>query len=109
MQQTVKELVDNAVDACRPRVGPPWRSIEDRDPPTVKVVLRRVPGSQRSSSSGSTGVDRTEAGSSGKRTYIRETHSRELRETTKCCDQHNVMKAARCGMIDSNDAPYHSK
>ncbi|CAM9129377.1 unnamed protein product, partial [Sphacelaria rigidula] len=63
MQQTVKELVDNAVDACRPRVGPPWRRIEDQDPPTVKVVLRRALRSHRSSSNGPIGVDGTEAGS----------------------------------------------
>lgn len=33
-KQTVKELVDNAIDACR------GRSCE-QDPPTVRVVLRR--------------------------------------------------------------------
>lgn len=36
VQQTVKEVVDNAIDACR------WRSSE-QDAPTVRVVLRRVP------------------------------------------------------------------
>lgn len=41
-QQTVKELVDNAVDSCR------WRSSE-QDAPTVRVVLRRLPAGARNS------------------------------------------------------------
>lgn len=40
VQQTVKELVDNAIDACR------WRSAE-QDAPTIRVVLRRLPALQR--------------------------------------------------------------
>lgn len=35
-QQTVKELVDNAIDACRCRSS-------EQDAPTVRVVLRRRP------------------------------------------------------------------
>lgn len=81
MQQTVKELVDNAVDACRPRVGPPWRRIEDQDPPTVKVVLRRVLRSHRSSSNGPIGVDGTEAGSPGERNaYPRTAQQRTVKD-----------------------------
>lgn len=44
-QQTVKELVDNAIDACR------WRSA-DQDAPTIRVVLRRLPAVQRDSEEG---------------------------------------------------------
>lgn len=36
VQQTVKELVDNAIDACRCRSS-------EQDAPTVRVVLRRRP------------------------------------------------------------------
>lgn len=41
-QQTVKELVDNAIDACRLRSS-------EQDAPTVRVVLRRVAGTGKGS------------------------------------------------------------
>lgn len=44
-QQTVKELVDNAIDACR------WRSSE-QDAPTVRVVLRRLSTTRKAGGDG---------------------------------------------------------